>query len=69
MARVSVPEEERNMELELTGHQVAKYRSTHSFHVSGIYTSTTQESKERKESPGWAAILGEQVQKDKQPNN
>jgi hypothetical protein len=41
-----VPEEERNMELELTGHQGVKYRSTHSFHVSGIYTSITQESKE-----------------------
>ena len=65
MARVSVPEEERNMELELTGQQVAKYRSTHSFHVPGFYTSTTQESKELRESPGLAAILGEQLQKDK----
>lgn len=57
------------MELELTGHQVAKYRSTHSFHVSGLYTSTTQESTELPESRGQAAILGEQAQEGKQPNN
>lgn len=46
------------MELELTGHQVAQYRSTHSFHVSRVYTSTTQEGKELRELPGLAAILG-----------
>lgn len=55
MARASVPEEERNMELELIGHQGAKDRSTHSFHVSGIYTSITQGSQELRESPGLAA--------------
>lgn len=42
MARASVPEEERNMELELTLYQRAKYRPTHSFHVPEIHTSVTQ---------------------------
>lgn len=57
------------MELELTGHQVAKYRSTHSLHVSGIYASTTQEGKELPALPGQAAILGGQAWKDRQPNS
>lgn len=47
------------MELELTGHQAAKDRSTHSFHVSGIYTSTTQESKKGLWGPpGWLPCWG-----------
>lgn len=57
------------MELELTGHQVAKYRSTHSFHVSGIYTSTTRERKGLRESPGLAAILGGQSHKGQSPKH
>lgn len=57
------------MELELTGHQVAKYRSTHSFHGSGIYTSTTQERKELREPPGRAAILGEQAHQGQPPKH
>lgn len=57
------------MELELTGHQVAKHRSTHSFHVSGIYTSTTQERKELRESPGRAAILGGQAHRGQPPKH
>lgn len=47
------------MELEPTGHQVAKYRSTHSFHVSGFTPCATQESKglrgPRGRLPAWGA--------------
>lgn len=46
------------MELELIGHQGAKDRSTHSFHVSGIDTSITQGSQELRESPRQAATGG-----------
>lgn len=55
------------MELELRGHQVAKYRSTHSFRVSAIYSSTTPETKELRESRGWLPSRGEQVQEEKLP--
>jgi hypothetical protein len=53
-----VPEEERNMELELTEHQRVKYRSTHSFHVPGTNTSITQAIRELGEPPGLAAMFG-----------
>lgn len=46
------------MELEPTGHQAAKYRSTHSFHVSRGYNSTTQESKALRGHQGWRPRWG-----------
>lgn len=58
MALVSVPEEERNMELELTGHQVAKYRSIHSFHVPGFILPQHRRAKGYENHQGWRSAWG-----------